>query len=233
MITIRLFFLYTCIALAHAVHSQNLPLTVEGGSIRKGASNTIRYERPDSLTSVGLQVPFGKVSSWFKTSYSVMNGKHSSSADSVFSWKICDHSEPRVWAVAVGYVGDRMVLRDTTWFAVVPDSIAPKLIGSDEGRGSNGPWMADEWIGVAPPSKSIWNKETSYEVLEYEVEITQKGKQVEHFNVTGPLLTPEQRSTIGKYTYGEVIIRNFWFRHECGVELPGPYLFRLRYAAPK
>lgn len=233
MTTIRQALVFTFTALAQIVFGQNLPLNVEGGSIRKGASNTVRYVRPDSLTSVRLYVPSGTVKTWFKTSYTVKDGQHSSSADSVFSWTICDYPESRIWAVAEGFIGERSALRDTTWFNIVPDSIAPKLIGPDEGRGTDGPWMADEWVGVAPPTKSFFSKETAHEVLQYEVEITQKGKVVEQFKVTGPMLTPAQRSTIRKYTYGEVIIRNFRFRHECGVELPGPYLFRLRYAAPR
>lgn len=233
MTTFRQLSIIVLAAWAPMANGQSLTLSVEGGSIRKGASNTLRYERPDSLTSVRMQVPVGTVKAWFKTSYSVTEGKHSSSADSVFSWTICDYPGQRIWAVAEGLIGDRVALRDTSWFTVVPDSITPKLIGPAEGKGSSGPWIADEWIGVAPPTKSFFSDKTAYEVLEYEVEITQKGKTVEGFKVNGAMLTPEQRSVIQKYTYGEVIVRNFWFRHECGVELPGPYLFRLRYAAPK
>lgn len=233
MTTVQLLLVGVLITSTTVAHGQGLSLSVEKGAIRKGASNTVRCERPDSLTSVRLNVPTGTVKTWFKTTYTVVEGRHSSTADSVFSWTICDHPEPRIWAVAEGFIGERLVLRDTTWFAVVPDSIAPKLVGPRDGKESSGPWMADEWIGVAPPTVSFFSDKTLHEVLEYEVTITQNGKEVERFTVSGPMLSEAQRRTIRNYSFGELIIRNFRFRHECGVVLPGPYMFRLRYAAPK
>lgn len=214
-------------------YCQQLSLSVDGGYLRKGRTNKITYQRPDSLTSVMMRVPSGSVSSSFISSYTYKDGKKSSSADSVFNWKVCDYPDRRAWALAEGYVDGRLVLSDTTWFMVISDSIQTTLIGPEGNTSFHGRWMADEWTGVGAPTISYFSKEPAAEVIDYEVLITQRGIEVERFTVTGAMLSSKQRKTINKYTSGEVLVHKIRCRHPCGVELPSRYTFRMRYAAPR
>jgi hypothetical protein len=214
-------------------YCQQLPLSVDGGYLKKGRSNKITYQRPDSLSSVHMRVPTGTVSSSFISSTSYKDGKQSSSADSVFNWKVCDYLEPRTWALAEGYVDGRLVLSDTSWFTVISDSIQTTVIGPEENTNYHGRLFADEWTGVGAPTISFFSKEPAAEIIDYEVLITQQGRQVERFTVTGAMLSAEQRKKMRKYTSGEVLVHKIRCRHSCGVELPSRYTFRMRYAAPR
>lgn len=214
-------------------YCQQLSLSVDGGYLRKGRTNKITYQRPDSLTSVIMRVPSGSVASSFISSYTYKDGKKGTSADSVFNWKVCDYPERRAWALAEGYIDGRLVLSDTSWFMVISDSIQTTLIGPEENTSFHGRWMADEWTGVGAPTISYFSKEPAAEVIDYQVQIIQQDREVERFLVTGAMLSSEQRKTIRKYSSGEVIVHNIRCRHACGVELPSRYIFRMRYAAPR
>lgn len=214
---------------------QGLPLTTQGQIVASGWTNEIRCKRPDSLTNVRVIVPFGTVTKAFYGEATVKDGQVISASDTIFKWTMCEDSITRTWAIAEGFVAGRLVIRDTTWFAVRRASLTPRLIGPDGSDATTNQWLANEWWGIAAPSKIFWEKKPAAEVIGYEVLITQDSVEVEKFLVTGALLSSEQHEKIAAYSRGELVIQKIMFRFPCGTELmdlPGRSLL-LGYAAPK
>lgn len=225
--------LFPLVLLAFTASAQPIALISDGQVVRKGGTTTIRCERPDSVTAMRMTVANGTVSSSFHRSVTFKDGVRTDESDSLFHWTMCDSPNTVEMAVAHSYRGGVLLAQDTTWFRVVPDSIQPILTGPSEGKGSEGPRMADEWTGIRAQEPGFFSRTEGPEVVAFQVTISKRGKVVDHFVNVGGTLSPQHRSRITRHSSGEVRIHDIVFRHSCGVQLPGRYGGRLRYAAPR